>query len=134
MLDYHLKPDQLAELRRAHRGTLHVREAYRINAVILLAEGWSATQVATARLLGQASFPTHFHPLVTLPHLLEFASEHGLEPQYVHRYESQRFPEMRVRWPWLSTAIDGVASVLNTLLMHRVDVRHSDYHIILRKT
>ncbi len=87
-----------------------------------------------AGLPGQAPFPTHFHPLVTLPHLLDFAREHGLEPQYVHRYESPRFPEMRARWPWLSTAIDGVASVLNTLLMHRVDVRHGDYHIILRKT
>ena len=83
---------------------------------------------------GQAPFPTHFHPLVTLPRLLDFAREHGLEPQYVHRYESPRFPEMRIRWPWLAGAIDGVAAILNALLMHRIDVRHGDYHVILRKT
>ena len=60
MLDYHLKPDPLAELRRAHRGALNVREAYRINAVILLAEGWSATQVGTALLLDPDSVRTYF--------------------------------------------------------------------------
>jgi SAM-dependent methyltransferase len=87
-----------------------------------------------AGLPGQAPFPTHFHPLVTLPRLLDFAREHGLEPQYVHRYESPRFPEMRIRWPWLAGAIDGVAAILNALLMHRIDVRHGDYHVILRKT
>ncbi len=45
MLDYHLNPRQLAELRAAHRAALNVREAYRLNAVILLAEGWTAAQV-----------------------------------------------------------------------------------------
>ena len=60
MLDYHLKPDQLVELRRAHRAALNVREAYRINAVILLAEGWSATQVGAALLLDPDSVRTYF--------------------------------------------------------------------------
>jgi transposase len=60
MLDYHLRPDQLAELRRAHRGALNVREAYRINAVILLAAGWSAQQVGTALLLDPDSVRTYF--------------------------------------------------------------------------
>ncbi|MFZ1538813.1 MAG: winged helix-turn-helix domain-containing protein [Chromatiaceae bacterium] len=60
MNDYHLRPDQIAELRRAHRGALNVREAYRINAVILLAEGWSARQVGTALLLDPDSIRTYF--------------------------------------------------------------------------
>jgi hypothetical protein len=36
MLDYRLDKQELAELRAAHRRALNVREAYRINAVILL--------------------------------------------------------------------------------------------------
>jgi hypothetical protein len=39
MLDFRLEKHELAELRRAHRLALNVREAYRINAVILLGNG-----------------------------------------------------------------------------------------------
>jgi transposase len=51
MIDYRLDKQDLAELRKAHRNALNVREAYRINAVILLAEGWSAEHVGKALLL-----------------------------------------------------------------------------------
>ncbi len=37
-----------------------MREAYRINAVILLAEGWSAQHVGTALLLDPDSVRTYF--------------------------------------------------------------------------
>jgi transposase len=60
MLDYHLNPRQLAELRAAHRAALNVREAYRLNAVILLAEGWTAAQVGQALLLDPDSVRTYF--------------------------------------------------------------------------
>ena len=39
MLDYGLRTQELVELRAAHRRALNVREAYRINAVILLGKG-----------------------------------------------------------------------------------------------
>jgi transposase len=42
MHDYRRDKQELAELRAAHRGTRNVREAYRINAVILLGNGRSA--------------------------------------------------------------------------------------------
>jgi hypothetical protein len=40
MLDYQLDKEELLELRAAHRRAARVREAYRINAVILLSYGW----------------------------------------------------------------------------------------------
>ncbi|EGV31327.1 hypothetical protein ThidrDRAFT_1949, partial [Thiorhodococcus drewsii AZ1] len=46
MPDYHLTDKQLAELRAAHRGTRDKREADRIKAVVLLATGWTAEQIA----------------------------------------------------------------------------------------
>jgi transposase len=51
MLDYRLSARELAELREAHRAARNAREAYRLNAVILLGSGWTATQVAEALLI-----------------------------------------------------------------------------------
>jgi transposase len=60
MLDYRLSPEILAELRRAHRRTRDKREAYRINAVLLLGGGWTAEQVAEALLIDPNSVRNHF--------------------------------------------------------------------------
>jgi muconolactone delta-isomerase len=51
MLDYSLSKWEIAELRAAHRRALNAREAYRINAGILLAQGRTAMDVAEARLI-----------------------------------------------------------------------------------
>lgn len=51
MQNYQLDPHELAELRAAHRAARAVREAYRINAVILLGSGWTAVEVADALLI-----------------------------------------------------------------------------------
>ena len=51
MLDYRLSKQELAELRAAHRRALNVREAYRINAVILLGNGRTVADVADALLI-----------------------------------------------------------------------------------
>jgi transposase len=51
MLDYRLAPQELAELRAAHRAARDVREAYRINAVILLGKGRTSADVADALLI-----------------------------------------------------------------------------------
>lgn len=51
MQDYRLSQQQIADLRGAHRATRDVREAYRINAVILLGRGHTPAQVADALLM-----------------------------------------------------------------------------------
>ena len=46
MLDYALPAEKIAELRAAHRNTRDKREADRIKAVLALATGWTAEEVA----------------------------------------------------------------------------------------
>jgi SAM-dependent methyltransferase len=86
-----------------------------------------------AGLPGQPPFPIFYHPLVALPNLQAFAVAHGLEVLYRKAYESPRFPEMRARTPLLAAALDMLSSVLNVFLRKQLDVRHGDYHVILRK-
>jgi SAM-dependent methyltransferase len=82
---------------------------------------------------GQAPFPTFFHPLVTPSSLEKFANARGFEVIYSRQYESPRFPEMRTRRPWLAALLDTAAAVMNFPLPGKADVRHGDYHLILRK-
>jgi SAM-dependent methyltransferase len=82
---------------------------------------------------GHAPFPTLFHPLVAPSRLERFARAHGLETIYRRAFESPRFPEMRTRKPVLATLLGIFAAALNLLLPKGSDVRHGDYHIILRK-
>jgi SAM-dependent methyltransferase len=82
---------------------------------------------------GYAPFPTHFHPLVTLSNLEAFARVHGLQVIYRKRYESPRYPEMRRRKPVFAALIDAAAKVMNFFVPGKTDVRHGDYHVILRK-
>jgi SAM-dependent methyltransferase len=86
-----------------------------------------------AGLPGEAPFPTFFHPLVTLSNLEDFANAHGLEVIYRREYESPRFPEMRIRKPHFAALLDAAAAVMNLFLSGKADVRHGDYHVILRK-
>ena len=60
MQDYPLNQQELAELRAAHRAARNVREAYRLNAVILLGSGWSPSEVAAALLINDDTVRTHF--------------------------------------------------------------------------
>jgi transposase len=60
MADYSLSASELADLRAAHRGTRDKREADRIKAVILLARGWSAEDVADALLIDPNTVRNHF--------------------------------------------------------------------------
>jgi SAM-dependent methyltransferase len=82
---------------------------------------------------GHPPFPTFFHPLVTLSNLEAFAGKHGLQFIYRKEYESPRFPEMRLRKPVFAALLDAFAVAINFLLPGKVDVRHGDYHVILRK-
>jgi transposase len=60
MIEYRLSKQELSELRGAHRRALHVREAYRINAVILLGQGRTAADVADALLIDPDTARTYF--------------------------------------------------------------------------
>jgi SAM-dependent methyltransferase len=82
---------------------------------------------------GHPPFPTCFDPLVTLSNLENFASQHGLQMIYRKQYESPRYPEMRARKPVFAALIDTASRIINLLLPGDVDVRHGDYHVILRK-
>jgi SAM-dependent methyltransferase len=86
-----------------------------------------------AGLPGRAPFPTHFHPLVTLANLEAFAGKHGLRMIYRKQYESPRYPEMRRSKPIYAALIDAAARLINLFLPGKADVRHGDYHVILRK-
>jgi SAM-dependent methyltransferase len=86
-----------------------------------------------AGLPGEAPFSTHFHPLVTLANLEAFAGRHGLQVIYRKKYESPRYPEMRRRKPMIAALIDAAARVMNAMLPGKIDVRHGDYHVILRR-
>jgi transposase len=60
MVDYSLPARELHELRAAHRVTREKREADRIKAVILLASGWAAEDVADALLIDPNTVRNHF--------------------------------------------------------------------------
>ena len=97
---------------------------------------WFYRHVRGDRMAGQpghAPFPTFFHPLVTLSNLEAFAKAHGLQMVYRKEYESPRFPEMRLRKPAFAALLDTATAVMNLLLPVKADVRHGDYHVILRK-
>ena len=82
---------------------------------------------------GCPPFPTHFHPLVTLANLEAFANRRGLQMIYRKQYESPRYPEMRRKKPLLAALVDAAAKTMNFFLPGKADVRHGDYHVILRK-
>ena len=75
MADYSLSASELADLRAAHRGTRDKREADRIKAVILLARGWRAEDVADALLIDPNTVRNHFkrYQQGGLPGLLQVA-------------------------------------------------------------
>ena len=61
MLDYHLTEQELAELRQAHRQTRNVREAYRLNVVILLGRGHTVADGADALLIDPDTVRDYFN-------------------------------------------------------------------------
>ncbi|WP_295430682.1 helix-turn-helix domain-containing protein [uncultured Thiodictyon sp.] len=75
MLDYTLSTEQLAELRAAHRRTRDQREADSIKAVVSLAGGWPAEQVAEVLLIDSNTVRNHFrrYQQAGLPGLLQMA-------------------------------------------------------------
>ena len=60
MANYQLTPQELGELRAAHRRVRDAREAYRLHAVILLGKGWRVMDVADALLIDPDTVRSHF--------------------------------------------------------------------------
>ena len=60
MTNYRLDKRELGELRLAHRQVRDVREAYRINALILSGQGRTAPDVADALLLDPETVRDYF--------------------------------------------------------------------------
>ena len=83
---------------------------------------------------GEPPFPVHYHPLVLPRRLKAHMARHGFETVYERVYESPRFAEMRLRHPGLGRFVDGLTTLMNVALGGRTNVRHGDYHLILRKT
>lgn len=61
MLDYSLRPDQLAELKREHKLCKKRKEADRIKAVYLLGKGWTVVEIAEALLLEDDAIRRYFN-------------------------------------------------------------------------
>lgn len=59
MQGFELTSEQIKELRTAHRKELAKRNAYKINAVILLGTGWTLQQVSEALLLDEETLRTY---------------------------------------------------------------------------
>lgn len=59
MANYQLTPQELGELRAAHRRVRDAREAYRLHAVILLGKGWRVMDVADALLIDPDTVRSH---------------------------------------------------------------------------
>ena len=60
MRGYRLSNQQIAERRAAQRAARDVREAYRINAVILLGVGWTAADGSAALLVEADTVRAYF--------------------------------------------------------------------------
>lgn len=82
---------------------------------------------------GEPPFPTYYHPLVTPRTLKRYVEGHGCEVVYERLYESPRYAEMRIRRPALAKIADGITSLMNAVLLRQTNVRHGDYHLVIRK-
>jgi len=60
MKDYHLSPQQIAELEKLHLSLRDKRQADRVKAVLALAKGWSAAEVAQILLIDEKTSRNYF--------------------------------------------------------------------------
>jgi transposase len=60
MSEYTLPAWKIQQLKKFHKRLKQKHEAYRINAIILLGEGWTPPQVAKVLLLSEGSVRTYF--------------------------------------------------------------------------
>ncbi len=92
MQDYQRTPQELGELRAAHRRVRDAREAYRLNAVSLLGTGWRVKDVAEALLIDPDTVRSHFQRfraggITALLHLNYVGSEAWLDAQQMQELD-----------------------------------------------
>jgi transposase len=131
MLDYTLPAEKLTELRGAHRATHYKREADRIKAVVLLASGWTAEQVAEALLIDPNTVRDHFRRyqqdgLAGLRHAAYAGSDCALDAAElaaldVH-VQTQLYVTAKAVASWVNEQF-GIAYTASgmTALLHRLD-------------
>jgi len=131
MLDYTLPADKLTELRGAHRATHDKREADRIKAVVLLASGWTAEQVAEALLIDPNTVRNHFRRyqqdgLAGLQHVAYAGSDCALDAAElaaldVH-VQTQLYVTAKEVAAWVKEQFDIAYTASGmTALLHRLD-------------
>lgn len=82
---------------------------------------------------GQPPFPTFFHRLVDPSALRSFMERNGFEAVYYRAYESPRYTDMAERHPLLGAVLKLVTEGLNLVVGRGRNVRHGDFHVLLRK-
>jgi transposase len=92
MQDYRLTPQELGELCAAHRRVRDAREAYRLNAVILLGTGWRVRDIAEALLIDPDTVRSHFQRfreggITALLHMNYVGSEAWLDAQQLQELD-----------------------------------------------
>ena len=131
ILDYTLSAGKLAELRAAHRSTRDKREADRLKAVILLASGWPAEQVAEALMVDPNTVRNHFQRyhqggLEALGEVAFCGSACQLDDVQLVLLEqhlrTHRYPTATAIAAWVEETF-GVSSTESgmTALLHRLD-------------
>jgi transposase len=134
MQDYRLTNQELTELRAAHRAARNAREAYRLNAVILLGSGWSAAEVAAALLVDDDTVRNHFKRykrggLTALERMNYMGSEALLAPEQLVELDSYLQSHLHqtaasvARWVQGRFGVSYTASGM-TALLHRLGYRY----------
>jgi transposase len=130
MLDFRLTKQEIANLRAAHRAAANAREAYRLNAVILLGTGWTAAQVAAALLVDADTVREYFKRyksggIDALLRMSYVGSEALLSPEQLseldthlrhHLYQSAEAVARWVKERWgVEYTVSGMTAVLRRL-------------------
>jgi transposase len=134
MQDYRLNKQELAELRAAHRAARNAREAYRLNAVILLGSGWSPSEVAAALLIDDDTVRNHYKRykrggLTALERMNYAGSEALLTPEQLDEFDAHLQQELHptaasaARWVKDRFEVDYTVSGM-TALLHRMGYRY----------
>ena len=134
MQDYRLNKQELAELRAAHRATRNAREAYRLNAVILLGSGWSPSEVAAALLIDDDTVRNHYKRykrggLAALERMNYVGSDALLTPEQLDEFDAHLQQELHptaasaARWVKERFGVNYTDSGM-TALLHRLGYRY----------
>ncbi len=131
MQDYRLTPQELGELRAAHRRVGDAREAYRLNAVILLGTGWRVKDVAEALLIDPDTVRSHFQRfreggIIALLHMNYVGSEAWLDEQQLQELDQHLRSTLYLTAAEVAGYVHerwGVCYTLSgmTALLHRLD-------------